>query len=531
MTTAESSIDIEAATEIGTTTTEAQVDVGNGEGAEGAPTAGRNVSKAMWEAAEVAADGLTMGIGSVIEGWQEVILRTSEVVFDVVSDVRDATGTAADVTANIAGAAVEVGVMVPEIAVGMTGTTKVQGAGKSMKERFMKAVDIFQIIILVCVALPLSGVGVIIGLCVSKLVRFKPVDPSTVEAMESVPSGKPDLSADRELYVLSRGIARQVYLAHDVYLAYLQSKGMQELFWRQSRSHPTFIKYSIVKASTSLGEVLVCVVRGTGDVSDWLGNIRYDLRFLMIADRRTRIILRHAEKKSHLFAVHRGAQLSKGNRHGYRQLMDYAKAGNYKAILLVGHSRGGAVAQMLGCRLGLGDYLARKSGLEETKHLQLDQPVVLHTFNAPRMASKRLANFLDTRVPPASLVHLRHVFPQDIVKAVPYECFGYQHWGRETIHDADCVEDEIDEEKEGKMWFVPQFLRNRMTGEEVLHAHDMNRFASPERGKGLIKNASMLSEPKQKTSFSFPSFNCMKSSSTKNVLSPREGSPERMTTP
>lgn len=80
-----------------------------------------------------------------------------------------------------------------------------------------------------------------------------------------------------------------------------------------------------------------------------------------------------------------------------------------KRIFLTGHSLGGAVATLLACALCF-----------EFK----DNPVTLYTFASPRVGDTEFANRWNHLLP-----HLRHVFRNDIIPAVPPAALGFRHFG------------------------------------------------------------------------------------------------------
>jgi hypothetical protein len=80
-----------------------------------------------------------------------------------------------------------------------------------------------------------------------------------------------------------------------------------------------------------------------------------------------------------------------------------------KRIFITGHSLGGAMATLLACAI----YLRFK-----------DNPVTLYTYASPRVGDIEFARHWNYLVP-----HLRHVYRNDIIPAVPPADLGYHHFG------------------------------------------------------------------------------------------------------
>ena len=80
-----------------------------------------------------------------------------------------------------------------------------------------------------------------------------------------------------------------------------------------------------------------------------------------------------------------------------------------KRVFVTGHSLGGAVATLLACAI----YLNFK-----------DNPVTLYTYASPRVGDSEFARHWNHLVP-----HLRHVYRNDIIPAVPPASLGYHHFG------------------------------------------------------------------------------------------------------
>ena len=83
--------------------------------------------------------------------------------------------------------------------------------------------------------------------------------------------------------------------------------------------------------------------------------------------------------------------------------------GEYKRIFVTGHSLGGATATLLACAICF-----------EFK----DNPVTLYTYASPRVGDIEFARHWNHLVP-----HLRHVYRNDIIPAVPPAALGYHHFG------------------------------------------------------------------------------------------------------
>ncbi|SFJ49304.1 Lipase (class 3), partial [Desulfomicrobium apsheronum] len=83
--------------------------------------------------------------------------------------------------------------------------------------------------------------------------------------------------------------------------------------------------------------------------------------------------------------------------------------GGHKRIFVTGHSLGGAVATLLACAI----YLKFE-----------DNPVTLYSYASPRVGDIEFARHWNHLVP-----HLRHVYRNDIIPAVPPADFGYRHFG------------------------------------------------------------------------------------------------------
>ncbi|GAB6111454.1 lipase family protein [Desulfomicrobium salsuginis] len=80
-----------------------------------------------------------------------------------------------------------------------------------------------------------------------------------------------------------------------------------------------------------------------------------------------------------------------------------------KRIFVTGHSLGGAMATLLTCAI----YVRFK-----------DNPVTLYTYASPRVGDIEFARHWNHLVP-----HLRHVYRNDIIPAVPPASLGYHHFG------------------------------------------------------------------------------------------------------
>jgi hypothetical protein len=83
--------------------------------------------------------------------------------------------------------------------------------------------------------------------------------------------------------------------------------------------------------------------------------------------------------------------------------------GELKRIFLTGHSLGGAVATLLACAI----YFEFR-----------DNPVTLYTYASPRVGDVEFARHWNHLIP-----HLRHVYRNDIIPAVPPAVLGYRHFG------------------------------------------------------------------------------------------------------
>lgn len=80
-----------------------------------------------------------------------------------------------------------------------------------------------------------------------------------------------------------------------------------------------------------------------------------------------------------------------------------------KRIFVTGHSLGGAMATLLACAINLRFE---------------DNPVTLYTYASPRVGDIEFARHWNHLVP-----HLRHVYRNDIIPAVPPADLGYHHFG------------------------------------------------------------------------------------------------------
>ena len=83
--------------------------------------------------------------------------------------------------------------------------------------------------------------------------------------------------------------------------------------------------------------------------------------------------------------------------------------GELKRIFFTGHSLGGAVATLLACAI----YLNFR-----------DNPVTLYTYASPRVGDIEFARHWNHLLP-----HLRHVYRNDIIPAVPPAALGFRHFG------------------------------------------------------------------------------------------------------
>jgi hypothetical protein len=83
--------------------------------------------------------------------------------------------------------------------------------------------------------------------------------------------------------------------------------------------------------------------------------------------------------------------------------------GKSKRIFVTGHSLGGAVATLLACAL----------------FIKFDSnPITLYTYASPRVGDAVFARHWNLLVP-----HMRHVYRNDIIPAVPPYSLGYRHFG------------------------------------------------------------------------------------------------------